>query len=216
MDVFTQAALKKRTKRLTQSPSPCHWVKVVQIVREPKEKSPGVSREQRGSPARQLTDFRGERGAEMKRQNDSKIRDSLGVRSEVTAPPWILMRPAMAETASCDCQFNSLLTTENEKKDKKHSENADTSMSVTFDLYVWPWPYFKVKNTYVIRCRFLYCTLVPGMVSMNIIANEIWSLIHFLWPLTFTCDLQLMSRSLSFLLLDGRYVVVYWFQVWSL
>ena len=39
---------------------------------------------------------------------------------------------------------------------KKHSENADTSM--TFDLDVWPWPY--VKKAYVIRCRLSYCTLV--------------------------------------------------------
>ena len=30
---------------------------------------------------------------------------------------------------------------------KKHSENADTSTSVTFDM--WCWPYDKVKNAYV-------------------------------------------------------------------
>ena len=55
-------------------------------------------------------------------------------------------------------QFSVLL--QNEKKsNKKHSENADTSTSVTFDLDVWL--YFKVKKAYVIRCRLLYCALVP-------------------------------------------------------
>ena len=54
----------------------------------------------------------------------------------------------------------------NEKKNKKHSENADTSTSETFDLDVWPWPYFKVKKAYIIRCRLLYCTLVPGMTDV--------------------------------------------------
>ena len=38
----------------------------------------------------------------------------------------------------------------------------------------------------------------------------------FLWPLTFACDLHSPSRSLSFLSLDWRYIVVYWFQVRSL
>ena len=82
-------------------------------------------------------------------------------------------------------------------ENKKHSENADTSTSLTFDLEVWPWPHFKVKKAYVIRSRFLYCALVPGMISVNVIICEIWPLIHFFRPLTFTCDLQLMSRSLS-------------------
>ena len=69
-------------------------------------------------------------------------------------------------------------------KNKKHSENADTSTSVTFDLDMWPWPYFKVKKAYIIRCRLLYCALVPGMMSVNIIVCEIWPLIHCcdLWP----------------------------------
>ena len=63
-------------------------------------------------------------------------------------------------------------------KDKKHSENTDISTSVTFDLNVWPWPYFKVKKAYVIRCRLLYCTLVSGMVSVS----EIVFIFCDLWP----------------------------------
>ena len=31
----------------------------------------------------------------------------------------------------------------------------------------------KVKKTYVIRCRLLYCTLVPGMMSVSVIVCEI-------------------------------------------
>ena len=38
-------------------------------------------------------------------------------------------------------------------KNKKHSENEDTSTSVTFNLDVWFWPYLKVKKAYVMRCR---------------------------------------------------------------
>ena len=37
----------------------------------------------------------------------------------------------------------------------------------------------------------------------------------FLWPLTFICDLQRLSRSLSLWSLNVPYVVVYWYQVWS-
>ena len=74
---------------------------------------------------------------------------------------------------------------------KKHSENADNSTSVTFDLYLRPWPYFKVKKAYVILCRLLYCVLVPGMMSVNVIVFEIWPLIHFcdLWPSPVTYSL---------------------------
>ena len=89
------------------------------------------------------------------------------------------------------------LKTTNNSINKKHSENTDTSTSVTFDLDVWPWPYFKIKKAYVIRCRLLYCALVSGMMSVNVKVCEIWKSTHFLWPLTFTYDLQLMSRSLS-------------------
>ena len=32
-----------------------------------------------------------------------------------------------------------ILDKKKDKKNKKHSENADTSTSVTFDLDVWPW-----------------------------------------------------------------------------
>ena len=72
----------------------------------------------------------------------------------------------------------------------RNSENADTSASVTVDLYVWPWPYFKIKKAYVIRCPLLYWDLVLGLMFVIVIICEIWPLIHF-------CDLQLMSRSLS-------------------
>ena len=84
------------------------------------------------------------------------------------------------------------------------------TLSFDFDLKV------KVKNAYVIRCRLLYCTLVPGMMSMSVLVCEIWPLVHVLWPLTFACVLHRPSRWLSFSLFDGRYVVVYWFQVLSL
>ena len=45
----------------------------------------------------------------------------------------------------------------------------------------------KVKKAYVIRCRLLYCALVPGM-SVKVIVCEVWTLINFvtfalhLWP----------------------------------
>ena len=84
---------------------------------------------------------------------------------------------------------------------KKHSENVDTSTSVTFDLELWPWPSVKVKKAYVIRCGLLYGTLVPGMMSVSVIDCDIWPLVHFLRPLTFACDLHGPPRSLSFLLL---------------
>ena len=53
---------------------------------------------------------------------------------------------------------------------------------VTFDLVVWP--YYKVKKDYVIRCCLLYCTLVPGMMSVSVILYEIWPFVRFcdLWP----------------------------------
>ena len=77
------------------------------------------------------------------------------------------------------------------KKTKKNSENANTSRPVTFHLDVWPWPYYKVKKVYVIRCRFLLCALVPGMISVNVIVCEILPLIHFcvLWPTPMTFSL---------------------------
>ena len=62
---------------------------------------------------------------------------------------------------------------ESEHCNKKHSENANTSKSVTFDLEVWPLPFFKVKKADVIICCLLYCTLLPGMMSMCLIFYEI-------------------------------------------
>ena len=77
------------------------------------------------------------------------------------------------------------------------------SYSVTFDLAVWLWPYVKVKNVNVIKCCLLYCTLVPGLMTVSIILCEIIPLVHFLWHLTFTCDLHRLSRPLSFQSSDG-------------
>ena len=59
----------------------------------------------------------------------------------------------MTRPSSADIKCN-LDSEKNKDNNKNHSENADTSTSVTFNLVVWPWPF-------VIRCRFLYCTLVP-------------------------------------------------------
>ena len=87
---------------------------------------------------------------------------------------------------------------------------------VTFDLDLLSSPLGKVKKASVIRCRLLYCTLVQGMMSVSVIVCEIWPLLHFWLPLTFAYDLHRPSNSLSFLSLDGRYVVVYWFQLRSL
>ena len=70
------------------------------------------------------------------------------------------------------------------KDNKKHSENSDTSTSATFDLEAWPWTYVKVKKAYVIRCRLLYRTLIPGFLSVGAILYEIWPFVHFcdIWP----------------------------------
>ena len=45
------------------------------------------------------------------------------------------------------------------------------------DCDLWPW-------AYGIRCCLLYCTLVPGMMSVSVIVCEIWPFVHFcyLWP----------------------------------
>ena len=99
-----------------------------------------------------------------------------------------------------------------EKKipNKKHSENADTSTSVIFNLELWPWPGQGQKGL-CHKMSLVVFNLVPGMMSVILIVCEIWPLIHCLWPLTFAYDLPRQSRSLSFLSLDGRYVLVYWF-----
>ena len=94
----------------------------------------------------------------------------------------------------------------------KHSENADTSTSVTFDLEVCPWPFVKVKKADVIR--HLYCTLVPGKMSMGLILYKISPIAYFMWPLTFICELQLLSRSLALLSLDVFNVAECLYQKW--
>ena len=73
------------------------------------------------------------------------------------------------------------------KKDKKHSENADTSMSVTFDLDVWPWPHVKVKKAYLIRYWVLHCTLVPDAMSVALFFFFFVTLdlLHLWWPLAY-------------------------------
>ena len=82
---------------------------------------------------------------------------------------------------------------------------------------LWPWgvtlTFHKIKKADVIRCRFLYCTLEPGMMSMDIMFYDISLFVYFMWPLTFTSDLQLLSRSLAVLSLDVFNVVEYFF-VW--
>ena len=72
----------------------------------------------------------------------------------------------------------------------------------------------RFKKSYVIRCIVLYLGTRCDICECNSLRNMTIS--SFLWPLTFTCDLHRTSRSLSFLSLDRRYAVVYWFQVRSL
>ena len=72
---------------------------------------------------------------------------------------------------------------------------------MTFDLVVWHWLFVKVKKADVIRCRLLYCTLLPGIMSMDLLLCEISPFVYSMWPLTFTCDLHRLSRSLSFLII---------------
>ena len=74
----------------------------------------------------------------------------------------------------------------NKTNNNKHSENADTSTSVSFDLVVWHWPFIKVKKADVIRCRLLYCTLIPGMMSMGLLLYVISPFVYFIWPSTVT------------------------------
>ena len=89
---------------------------------------------------------------------------------------------------------------------KKHSENADTFTSVTFDLDLTS------------RSRKLMSLLIVLFLGTRYNVCECNSLRDmtfnsFLRPLTFTCDLQLMSRSLSLYSVDVPYVVVHWYQV---
>ena len=62
-------------------------------------------------------------------------------------------------------RLNLMLSLSLKKFKKRHSENADTSMSVTFDLD---------KKAYVIRCHLLYYALVSGVMSVNVIVCEIY------------------------------------------
>ena len=58
-------------------------------------------------------------------------------------------------------------------KNEKHSENADTSKFVIFDLDMGPWHNVKVKKAIVIRWHLSYCNMVPGMTSMGVMIFEI-------------------------------------------
>ena len=80
----------------------------------------------------------------------------------------------------------------NKYQNKKHSENADTSTSVTFDLVVWPWPFVKVKKADVIRCAIIVLHLstrydVYGFNTLRDITICLFDLtIDFhLWPSAF-------------------------------
>ena len=68
-----------------------------------------------------------------------------------------------------------------EKKPFKDEQEAFRERRHLHVCDLWPW---VVKKAYVIRCRLLYCTLVPGMMSVNVIVSEIWPLVYFcdLWP----------------------------------
>ena len=46
----------------------------------------------------------------------------------------------------------------------------------------------KSRSKRFTRCRLLYCTLVPGIMSVSVIACDIWPLVHFcyLWSLPVT------------------------------
>ena len=76
---------------------------------------------------------------------------------------------------------------------------------------LWPW-----VVTLTLRHRFLYCPLVPGMMSVSVIVCQIWQISSFF----VTFDLRLWPSSsvkvTFFFIIDGCYVVAYWFQVRSL
>ena len=85
-------------------------------------------------------------------------------------------------------------------QEKKHSENADNSTSATFNLDVRLWPFVKVKKAIVIRCRLLYCTLLPGIMSVrkSLLDMTISWICVSIWPSleTFNCDLHCLSFTL--------------------
>ena len=76
----------------------------------------------------------------------------------------------------------------------------------------------KSRSNRLMSLDVAYC-IVPCTrydMSVSVIVCDIWPYVHFLWPLTFACDLHRPSRSLSFLSLDGHYIAVCWFKVRSL
>ena len=81
-------------------------------------------------------------------------------------------------------------------KDKRHSENTDTSCDLS------PCGVTTFRQAQESWCHLLYCTLLPGMISMDLLLYKISTFVYFMWPLTFTCDLQLLSMSLAFMLLN--------------
>ena len=89
-------------------------------------------------------------------------------------------------TQTCKQQIKKKI--KNNNNNEKHSEKADTSTYLIFDLYVWPWLYVKVKKAYIIRCRLLYCIIVPYMLFVSVIVCEMWQLVHFceFWPSSVT------------------------------
>ena len=105
---------------------------------------------------------------------------------------WVIMAFGVSNK-----YLNIFLVTKKKKKKNKTRSIQRTQAPPR----LWPWrvtlTWLQGQKAYVIRCRLLYYALVPGTMSMNVIVCEILLLIYFLWPLTFTCDLQLMSRSLS-------------------
>ena len=75
----------------------------------------------------------------------------------------------------------------------------------------------KSRSKRLMSLDVAYCIVsVQDIMPVNGIVCEIWPLVHFFWLLTFAYDLHRPSRSLSFSSINGRYVVVYWFQVRSL
>ena len=63
------------------------------------------------------------------------------------------------------------------KKQEAFSERRHLHV---FDLWHWGATLTLSQDliVYVIRCRLLYCTLVPGMMSVSGIVFEIWPLVH--------------------------------------
>ena len=61
------------------------------------------------------------------------------------------------------------------------------------------WTFRQGQKSDVIKCHLLYCTLVPGMMSMGLLLCEISPFIYFMWPLTFI--LTLSSVKVNFTLI---------------